>query len=134
MKTVHFFKRLLIGLVIIAALSFVVMLLWNWLIPGIIGWSAASYWQAIGLLALSRILLGGLGRHGRHNHFLHGRDNPVREKWIKMSPEERKEFIKKLKSQREQMRGDWGSRFHSRDFQDLIDDSDSNPFTDKVNE
>ena len=38
----------------------VVMLLWNALIPMITGWSAITYMQAIALLALCRILFGGL--------------------------------------------------------------------------
>jgi hypothetical protein len=54
----------------------------------------------LGLLVLSRILFGSFGgkfhKFGRH----HGHDsrhplNPLREKWHAMTPEERKEFIKK---------------------------------------
>ncbi len=39
--------------------------LWNWLLPSLFGWPAVTFWQALGLLALCRILFGGLGRHGR---------------------------------------------------------------------
>jgi len=134
MKTVHYLKHLLLGLVVIACVGIIVMLLWNWLVPSIFGWSAVNYWQAIGLLALSRILLGGFGFHWRRHSHPHDRRNHLRDKWVNMPPEDRKEFIKKLKSQREQMRRDWGSRFQSRDFHDLIDDPESNPFSDKVNE
>jgi len=134
MKTVHYFKHLLLGLVIIACLSLIVMLLWNWLVPSIFGWSAVNYWQAIGLLALSRILLGGLGRHGRYNHFRHGRGNPVREKWMKMSPEERKEFINNFRDRRGQMRGDWNMHSRFRDCDEFFEDSSSNASSDKANE
>ncbi len=41
-----------------------VMVLWNWLVPPIFGWSRVTLWQALGLLALCRILFGGSGRHG----------------------------------------------------------------------
>ena len=41
-----------------------VMLLWNWLLPPLFGWPVVTFWQALGLLALSRILFGGVGRHG----------------------------------------------------------------------
>jgi hypothetical protein len=41
-----------------------VRLLWNWLVPAIFGWRAITFWQALGLLALCRILFGGLGLHG----------------------------------------------------------------------
>jgi hypothetical protein len=47
----------------------VVLLLWNWLMPAIFGWREITFWQALGLLALCRILFGGLGRHGgRRSH------------------------------------------------------------------
>lgn len=42
----------------------VVMLLWNWLLPPLFGWPAVTFWQALGLLALCRILFGGVGRFG----------------------------------------------------------------------
>jgi hypothetical protein len=82
------------------------MLLWNWLLPAIAGAPVITYWQAVGLFALVRILLGGLGGPGRmfaggamrggarkHDNPFGG--NPFREKWFKMSDEERKEFIRK---------------------------------------
>jgi hypothetical protein len=51
-------------LVFIAAGALAVKLLWNWLLPAIFGWRPISFWQALGLLALCRILFGGLGRRG----------------------------------------------------------------------
>lgn len=42
-----------------------VYLLWNALLPALFGWPEVTFWQAFGLLALCRILFGGLGRHGR---------------------------------------------------------------------
>lgn len=46
---------------IIALIALVVMLLWNWLIPSIfIGGPVITYWQALGLMILSKILFGGL--------------------------------------------------------------------------
>ncbi len=45
---------------IIALVAFVVMLLWNWLIPSIFaGGPMITYWQALGLMVLSKILFGG---------------------------------------------------------------------------
>jgi len=38
--------------------------LWNWLLPPLFGWRQIGFWQALGLLALCRILFGGFGRHG----------------------------------------------------------------------
>ncbi len=84
------------GIVIVAALGIVFMLLWNWLIPVILGLPVINYWQALGLLVLSRILFGGFGFGHRfgHSRMRHHHDNVLREKWGKMTPEEKKEFVK----------------------------------------
>ncbi len=69
-----------------------VMLLWNWLVPGIVGWHAINFWQAIGILVLSRLLFGGM--HGGHRRHHHGRGwrRRVIERWEKMTPEEKEAF------------------------------------------
>lgn len=74
------------GFVIIglAVFSWVVMLLWNALLPSLFGAPPLRYLQAAGLLVLSRILLGGLrGHHGPWRH------RAWRERWESMTPEER---------------------------------------------
>ena len=38
--------------------------LWNWLLPPLFGFPMVTYWQALGLLALSRILFGSWGGRG----------------------------------------------------------------------
>src|SRR5215470_8670530 len=48
----------------------IVMLLWNWLLPPLFGWRMLTFWQALGLLALCRILFG---HHGGHRGFGPGR-------------------------------------------------------------
>jgi hypothetical protein len=56
--------------VFIAVGGGIVMLLWNWLLPPLFGWPQITIWQGFGLLALCRILFGGLGRGGhRSRHF-----------------------------------------------------------------
>jgi len=86
-------KMICIGIVVLAVISVVVMLLWNLLMPSIFGITAINFWQALGLLALSRILFGrwGVGR----NHWMRGNmgENSIRKKWMKMTPEQREEFI-----------------------------------------
>jgi hypothetical protein len=37
------------------------MHLWNWLLPPLFGWRQITFWQALGILALCRILFGGFG-------------------------------------------------------------------------
>ena len=73
----------------------VVMHLWNWLMPAIFGLKMITFWQAIGLLILARILVGGLGG-GSHNG--RRRERRLRERWEHMTPEERERL-------REWMRG-----------------------------
>ena len=63
----------------------VVKLLWNWLLPALFGWPPLTFWQALGLLALCRILFGGFGAHGFHSH----RRRRMAERWEQMTPEER---------------------------------------------
>ena len=41
-----------------------VMQLWNWLLPQLFAWPEITFWQALGLLALCRILFGGFGFRG----------------------------------------------------------------------
>ena len=92
MKT-HIIKHVFLGLVIIAGLSVIIMLLWNMLIPVIFGMSAINLWQALGLFILARLFFGE-GSKFRIDRGVHSYNNPVREKWMKMSEEERKEFIR----------------------------------------
>jgi len=56
---------IVIGLVLFTLVGGVVVRgLWNWLLPDLFGWPQVSFWQALGLLALSRILFGGIGGPG----------------------------------------------------------------------
>lgn len=41
--------------------GYVIMYLWNWLMPLIFGLTTITFWQAIGLGALSKLLFGGFG-------------------------------------------------------------------------
>lgn len=84
-------------LLIIAAFSTIVMLLWNWLMPEIFGLATICFWQAVGLFILARIIFGGFGFGGRRHAMREHQRNHIREKWMKMTPEQRKEFIKRRK-------------------------------------
>ncbi len=64
--------RLFALVALVAAGAAAVMLLWNALIPSIIGWNTITYLQALGILVLSRLLFGGFGsiRHrAKMHHF-----------------------------------------------------------------
>lgn len=80
-----------LGMVLFTAIGGeLVMRLWNWLMPTIFGWRAITFWQALGLLLLSRILFGGFGVRG-----FGGRSRMrarMAERWERMTPEERERF------------------------------------------
>jgi len=86
----HWFLRglkfLLFALLFVTVFSFVVMRLWNWLMPAVFGWHLISFWQALGLLVLSKILFGGF-RGGPHRDWNWRRR--MMERWAQMTPEER---------------------------------------------
>ena len=76
----------------------VVMRLWNWLLPPLFGWRMIGFWQALGILALCRILFGHHGwRVPGHSDFR----QRIRERCGRMTPEEREKF-------RQAMRERWG--------------------------
>lgn len=82
-------------LVAFAALfGWIVMLLWNWLMPEIFGWQELSFLQAVGLFILCKLLFGSMGFGHHHGHGgCHGSHNKLRERWEKMTPEERQCII-----------------------------------------
>ena len=53
---------LIFVLILIAGFGQAVLQLWNWLMPDIFGLRPISFWQAVGLMGLSWILFGRLGR------------------------------------------------------------------------
>lgn len=71
-----------------------VMVLWNWLMPCIFGLPELTFWQAVGLLVLCKLLFGGV-MHGHHGHHgcCHGGKNKLRERWESMTPEERQHIV-----------------------------------------
>src|SRR6476646_11509951 len=68
----------------------IVMRLWNWLVPMLFGLRQITFWQAIGILALCRILFGSHGFRGpmRSNVRRRMRER-MEERYAAMTPEER---------------------------------------------
>jgi hypothetical protein len=84
------------GVVLFIALGGeVVQQLWNVLLPELFGWRHITFWQALGLLTLCRILFGGLGCAGSHQP---KSKRVMDERWDKMTPEEREKFRQGLRS------------------------------------
>ena len=79
-RVLRVLKVLVIVLVAVTAFSFGVMWLWNQLMPAIFGLHAITFWQALGILVLSRILVGGFSRPR------------VVHKWEQLTPDEREKF------------------------------------------
>jgi hypothetical protein len=76
-------------LVAVGVAGLAVMGLWNWLAPDLFGWRPISFVQAVGLLILCRLLIGGLrGRAGGHFTWR----ARLAERLEKMTPEEREKF------------------------------------------
>jgi hypothetical protein len=69
----------IVGAAIFAlAFGWLVMILWNWLMPVIFHLGVLSYWQAFGVVILAKLIFGGIGGRGpgggKYKH--HGRGNP----------------------------------------------------------
>jgi uncharacterized membrane protein len=75
----------------------VVMHLWNWNLPAVFGWREITFWQAIGLFALCRILFGDLGMLARGSQRSTFRRR-MAERWGQMTPEEREKFRQGMRS------------------------------------
>jgi hypothetical protein len=96
---------ILIGIAAIALFTFVVMSLWNAILVPVIHVSAVSFWQAAGILLLSKILFGGFRGGGRRfggPRFQMRHD--MKEKWQNMTPEEKE----KMKQEWRQRCNRWG--------------------------
>ena len=107
-KKVFFF--LLFG----ALVAYVVMMLWNWLMPSLFGLSIIGFWQALGILVLAKLFFGfGHGSWGYRGgyyghswgHYKHSMwREKMQEKLKSMTPEDRERFRQEWK----QRCGRWG--------------------------
>ena len=74
------------------------MYLWNWLVPELFSGPVITFWQTIGLLALSKIFFWSFGGKGHCSHQHGGPWRPYwKEKWNTMNPEDRERFKQKMK-------------------------------------
>jgi hypothetical protein len=98
-RGLFFLKCAVIGAILIALVGWITMLLWNWLVPELFNGPELSYWQALGLLVLSKILFWGFGGKGHHKS--HGSSpywkHRLYEKFSNMPADQREEFKRKMK-------------------------------------
>lgn len=78
----------------VLGITYLVMVLWNAILPDLIHVGHLGFWQALGLLILCKILFGGFKMNGGPGR---GRGRRWKEKFENMSPEEREEFKQRLK-------------------------------------
>jgi hypothetical protein len=88
MKTRGFFyfgKFFVLGIAGLILFTFLVMWLWNWLVPEIFNGPVLTYWQTLGVLLLSKILFSGIGKSGGSSKYKCREDShhPYRDKWRK---------------------------------------------------
>ena len=88
-RLLRILKIALFAALAVTVASFLVMGLWNVLMPGIFGVRAISFWQALGLLVLCKILFGGFRPHAGGGPRWRRR---MMERWEQMTPEEREKF------------------------------------------
>ncbi|MEL4106345.1 hypothetical protein AAFA46_05815 [Oscillospiraceae bacterium WX1] len=68
-KPVQITLYIILGLLGVTAMGilfgYIIQLLWNWLMPELFGLGTISYWQAIGIFILAKLLFGfGMGGNG----------------------------------------------------------------------
>jgi hypothetical protein len=69
--------------------GWIVMHLWNWLLPGIFGWRMITFWQALGMLVLCRILFGNHSwRGGPRSGMRERMRERMGARWPEMTPEQ----------------------------------------------
>src|ERR1700688_859422 len=74
----------------LSLISFVVMTLWNYLLPGILHVGMITFWQAMGIFILCKILFG-FGKGG-HRGGAPWKRHKMAERFKNMTPEEREKF------------------------------------------
>jgi hypothetical protein len=88
--------KIVLCVVLFATLfTFIVMSLWNAILPAVLGVKTITFWQALGIIILSKILFSGFGGGGggpwKAKARARWRDRMM-SKWESMSPEEKERF------------------------------------------
>jgi len=91
------FGFFIMAIVFAVAIGFVIMLLWNWLMPSLFGLATISYWQAVGLLILSKILFGGGWFRKSHSKPSHYWKRRFMNRWDNMCEEDQEKIKERFK-------------------------------------
>ena len=92
-------RYFVIGIFGLAALTVLIFFLWNWLVPAIFNGPVITFWQAVGILILSKILFSGFGRPRSHySGYPHSEwRKRFEEKMKNMSDEDKERFRSKFR-------------------------------------
>ena len=65
-KGVKIVAMIVLGIVIFLLANYLLMRLWNWLMPDLFGLPTVTYWQALGVFVMAKLLFGfgGGGKKG----------------------------------------------------------------------
>jgi len=86
------FVMLVLIVVVVLLVGYLVMLLWNTILTDVLAVNSLNYWQALGILLLSRILFGRWGAPNYKGKKGFSKRHRWKEKWMNMSEEERMQF------------------------------------------
>ena len=82
---------------VLGLVAWLTQYLWIWLVPDLFGGPVLSFWQAAGLLILSKILLWPIGRGGKWGHRHRGPGPYWSARWKAMSPEQRERLKDRMR-------------------------------------
>ena len=85
LKAIKILAMVIVGVIIFGCLT---MTLWNAVMPALLGLKVITFWQALALFCLARVLVGGFHRHGGRP----GWKQHMAERFANMTPEEREKF------------------------------------------
>lgn len=99
---------IVIGFILVFGFVLATMYLWNWLVPTLFAGPVITFWQALGLLALSKILFSGFGKGGGHRgHWKSQWKSRWQDKMRSMSPEDQERFKEKMMRLKYKMEDKW---------------------------
>lgn len=81
----------------LALFTFAVYALWNGVLADVLPVKSITYWQALGLLVLSKILFGGFPGRGGHGFGPPWRERMLARHWESLSPEQREKLRAKMR-------------------------------------
>ncbi len=94
-KGTRFLKIFAVVILCLLLVGVITMTLWNWLVPALFNGPAITFWQALGLLVLSKIIFSSWGG-GRCRPKSHEWKQRFNEKLASMSPEQRERFKQRM--------------------------------------